>query len=228
MAETQEILLPKVATHAERLATSTEPSDQNHRQAARELADWIVARLQSSDQPVQVIVICTGNSRRSILGATMGNIASAYFGLPEIRFHSGGTEPTAFNPRTIHALEEIGVLIAPTGEEAPRGTAGASNPIYLVRWGKAEGSAGETIEFSKTYDDASNPTSGFAALMVCGEADAGCPRVEGADMRISIPFLDPKTYDDTPLESLQYAERRDAIGRLMMAAMSQVRHQLDP
>jgi arsenate reductase len=39
----------------------------------------------------------------------MGNIAAAYQGFPEIRFHSGGTTPSAFNPRTVAALREIGV-----------------------------------------------------------------------------------------------------------------------
>jgi arsenate reductase (thioredoxin) len=56
----------------------------------------------------------------------------------------------------------------------------------------------ETVEFSKRYDDPSNPQEGFAALMVCDEADAGCPAVRGASLRLSLPFADPKVYDDTP------------------------------
>ena len=65
--------------------------------AGEELAVWI-AKNYRPGQPLHVTVVCTGNSRRSILGATMGNIAAAYYGMPEIRFHSGGTAPTAFNP----------------------------------------------------------------------------------------------------------------------------------
>ena len=37
----------------------------------------------------------------------MGNIAAAYYGLPNVRFYSGGTAPSAFNSRTIAALGEI-------------------------------------------------------------------------------------------------------------------------
>ena len=82
--------------------------------------------------------------------------------------------------------------VEPTGEEAPSGEPETANPIYRVRWGSPGEPPMETIEFSKRYDDPSNPQEGFAALMVCGEADAGCPASEGAALRISMPYLDPK------------------------------------
>jgi hypothetical protein len=143
--------------------------------------------------------------------------------MPEVRFHSGGTAPTAFNPRTIAALKEIGVEVEATGRQAPRGEPKTANPVYTVRWG----SDLETTEFSKTYFDAANPQQGFAALLVCGEADAACPLVKGAAVRISMPYLDPKIYDASVYESQKYAERRDDIGRLMLCVMMQVRNRLN-
>ena len=92
-----------------------------------------------------------------------------------------------------------------------------------MRWG----SDLEATEFSKTYFDAANPQQGFAALMVCGEADAACPFVKGAAARISMPYLDPKIYDDSVYESHKYAERRDDIGRLMLSVMMQARNRLN-
>ena len=62
--------------------------------------------------------------------------------------------------------------------------------------------------------------------MVCGEADAACPFVRGAALRVSMPYLDPKIYDDSKLEAAKYAERRDDIGRLMLSLMMQVRNRL--
>jgi arsenate reductase len=59
--------------------------------------------------------------------------------------------------------------------------------------------------------------------MVCGEADAGCPFVKGATLRVSMPYLDPKIYDDGAYEAAKYAERRDDIGRLMLSVMVQAR-----
>jgi hypothetical protein len=222
--ESRQKLLPKIREHADYLTTSFDLIDERHRQAGAKLVDWLTQHYRPGE-PLHVVVVCTGNSRRSILGATMGNVAAAYCGMPEIRFHSGGTAPTAFNSRTIATLEAIGVEVEPTGKEAKRGEPQTANPIYRVRWGESE--SFEATEFSKVYGDASNPQSGFAALMVCGEADAACPFVKGAMLRLSMPYLDPKIYDDGVYESAKYAERRDDIGRLMLSVVMQARNRLD-
>ncbi len=216
-------LLSQVRNHAELLATQYEMIDDEHRAAADELAAWLSARrVAQSEAPINIIVVCTGNSRRSMFGAVMGNIAAAYYGLPNLRFYSGGTSPSAFNSRTIAAMREIGVEIEPTGEEAPRGEAGDPNPIHRVRWGREM----EMLEFSKKYADTSNPQRDFVALLVCTQADAACPTVRGAAKRLSIPYLDPKDYDGSPFEAAKYAERRDDIGRFMLNVMMQVRRRL--
>jgi hypothetical protein len=151
------------------------------------------------------------------MGSSMGNLAAAYYGMPEIRFRSGGTAPTAFNARTVLALKAIGFEVEPTGSEAERGEPKTANPVYRVSWGEGL----ETFEFSKLYNDKTNPQSDFAALMVCSEADAACPIVKGAAIRISMPYLDPKIYDDGAYEAAKYAERRDDMGRLMLSAIMQ-------
>jgi hypothetical protein len=223
-------LLPAIREHADRLTTSFDMIDEPHRLAGRKLADWI-AENHRPGRRLDVVVVCTGNSRRSILGATMGNIAAAYYGMPEVRFHSGGTDPSACNIRTVNALKEIGVEVERTDKEAPRGEPQTANPVYRIRWGSPGGSdetSFEAIEFSKRYDDPANPRQGFAALMVCGEADAACPFVKGAALRVSMPYLDPKIYDGGRYEASKYAERRDDIGRLMLAAMMQARARVAP
>ena len=55
--------------------------------------------------------------------------------------------------------------------------------------------------------------------MVCGEADAACPIVRGAALRVSMPYLDPKIYDGSAYETAKYTERRDDIGRLMLSLL---------
>lgn len=225
--ESRRRLLPAVAAHADLLTTTFDRIDEAHREAGDALASWVAEHYEPG-RPLHVTVICTGNSRRSILGATMGNVAAAYCGMPEVRFHSGGTAPTAFNPRTVAALKEIGVEVEPTGEEAPRGEPATANPKYRVRWGTPGEPGLEALEFSKKYDDASNPSRGFAALMVCGEADAGCPVVKGASLRVSMPYLDPKIYDGGRFEAAKYAERRDDLGRLLLSALLRARRKASP
>ena len=131
----RKILLPKVREHADFLTTSFDLIDPAHRLAADKLADWIAKNYRVGEK-LDIINVCTANSRRSMIGATMGNIAADYYGMPEIIFHTGGTAaPTAFNSRAIDTLKTIGVEIEPTGKEAPRGEPATQNPIYRVRWG---------------------------------------------------------------------------------------------
>jgi hypothetical protein len=204
--------------HADYLTTTYDLIGEGHRAAGERLARWIAENYRPGE-PLGVVVVCTGNSRRSVLGASMGNLAAAYHGMPDLKFFSGGTDPTAFNGRTATALRAVGFGVEPTGEEAPRGEPGTANPVYRVSWGEGL----EAREFSKRYDDPANPAEGFAALMVCGEADEDCPFVKGASARISMPYLDPKIYDGGAYESAKYAERRDDIGRLLLWAVGRAR-----
>lgn len=217
MPKSRTQMLSQVRQHADYLATTFDMLSESQLQSSSKLADWLIANYDSQ-QTLHVIIVCTGNSRRSMLGACMGNMAAAYYGLDKVRFHSGGTAPTAFNRRTIATLKSIGFEISPTGEEAERGEAKTANAKYRVVWG----SDMESIEYSKRYSDASNPSAGFAAIMVCTEADSECPNVQGAAFRLSMPFLDPKSYDDSQYETVKYAERRDDIGRVLMATMAVV------
>ena len=219
--ESRKAMNDKTRQHAELLSTQFDMIDASHYEAGSQLVEWIVKNYRS-DQPLGIMIICTGNTRRSLLGSTMGNLASAYHGMPNIRFYSGGTAPIAFNPRTIATLRDIGVVIEPTGKEATRGPSNEPNPIYAVRWGKNL----ETIEFSKQYTDAGNPQKDFAALLVCSEADESCPKVRGASIRIPVPYIDPKAYDGSTIESAKYAERRDDIGRFMLNVLLRSQRQL--
>ena len=88
-----------------------------------------------------------------------------------------------------------------------------------MRWSAENtNSALEILEFSKHYRDPATPQAGFAAVLVCTEADGACPTVMGASARIPAPFEDPKKYDDTPQEAARYDERRDDLARFMLHA----------
>jgi arsenate reductase (thioredoxin) len=215
-------LTPELRQHAELLTTSFDMIEPNHHESIDKLAEWIATQWQPNSS-LHVIAACTGNSRRSILSAAMGNMAAAYYGFDNIRFHSGGTAPSAFNKRTIAALKEIGFQIEATGQEAERGDAKTPNPTYHMTWGKDL----EATEFSKHFQDTSNPQSGFAVILVCSDADAECPIVPGASLRVSMTFIDPKVYDDGIFEAKKYAERRDDIGRTFLAVMANARRRMD-
>lgn len=147
--------------------------------------------------------ICTHNSRRSHIAQLWAWAASQHFGVRPFESYSGGVEVTAFNPRAVAAMRRAGFII---------GNADGDNPRYQVRLSEN----GPAIEcWSKTYDNAANPTKDFIAVMVCTDAEQNCPFVAGASHRFSLPYRDPKESDGTAQESETYDARVAEIGREM-------------
>ena len=218
MADTTTQLLPEIRTYCEqRLSDPHTSLSAVHQAAAEQVRAWVRQR-RAAGLPAELIVVCTGNSRRSCLGSTLGNIVAAFRRDSGVRFFSGGTSPTAFNPRTIRALREIGVQITVNGQVAPTGPSGDPNPQYQVRWGT--GDLDSSTEFSKRFNDPANPHSDFCAIMVCTDADENCPVVTGASLRVSMPFEDPKEFDGQPAEGSAYSNRRDQICQAMLLILS--------
>jgi arsenate reductase len=55
--------------------------------------------------PVRILVVCTGNSARSILGEAMFR----HLGGERVEVHSAGTHPSVVNPLALRVLEEAGI-----------------------------------------------------------------------------------------------------------------------
>jgi hypothetical protein len=178
-----------------------------------QLAAFVVDRLQS-DLPVDLVYICTHNSRRSHFGQFWAAAAANHFQLSGIRTWSGGTEVTAMNPRSVAALERAGFTVHKDV------TNGEQNPRYSI---SIDTDQPIGVGFSKVYDDPSNPSKGFAAIMTCGSADAGCPFVTGSAIRISLPYIDPKAADDTAEEAQVYDLRSGQVAVEQLYLMQQVK-----
>ncbi|THH36464.1 hypothetical protein E4021_15290 [Neolewinella litorea] len=136
-------------------------------------------------------------------------MAADFYGIPNVETYSGGTEATAFHPNAVAALRRAGL-------ETDREDAEGQNPIYRVRWRE---DMSPYRAFSKVWNAAPNPRKDFAAVMVCSEADAACPVVAGCDLRVALPFEDPKASDGTPREAAAYDASVQEIGREMLYVM---------
>ncbi|MEO0734077.1 MAG: protein-tyrosine-phosphatase [Bacteroidota bacterium] len=169
-----------------------------------------LAAYVASDPAAQLNFICTHNSRRSHLGQIWAAVAAAHYDLEDVRTFSGGTEATAFNPRAVAALERAGFRV-----DNP----GGDNPRYAVHFAADQP---PLVCFSKVYDDPVNPQQNFAAVMTCDHADANCPFIPGANLRLPLTYVDPKEADDTPAETARYDERLRQIGREIIYAFSLV------
>lgn len=156
------------------------------------LAQYVASK---KGQDVNLIFICTHNSRRSHFGQIWAKVAAEFYAVPNIHTFSGGTEATAFHENARKALIDLGFKIS-TKEQG-------SNPVYHVQYGEQN----ETTCFSKVYSHPQNPQQHFAAVLTCSDAEQNCPFIPGAEQRIATTYTDPKAFDGTAQASEKYRER---------------------
>jgi len=202
----------EIKSLCDKLVSEFDLISKDRRDKLDKITDYLSDKFRTKETP-KLIVICTHNSRRSHMGQIWLAVGAEYYNLPRIESFSGGTEATAFNVRAVNAFRNIGFDITSLDDDV-------HNPLYKVSWNN-EMQPSEA--FSKKYDAAPNPKEKFGAIMVCTEADKGCPIVSGCDFRLSLPYEDPKAYDDTELESIKYTERVTQIAREILYALSQVK-----
>lgn len=174
------------------------------------LVEFISNKLANKSS-VRLNFICTHNSRRSILSQVWAQAFACYFKLNQVQTYSGGTSATAVYPLVIETLENIGFQSTKLSTD--------ENPVYAIKFAKDEPAI---IGFSKKYDTLFNPTSGFAAIMTCSQADDNCPFIEGAEKRIPITFEDPKSFDNSPQQVEKYSESNLQIATELFYVFSQL------
>lgn len=168
------------------------------------------------NQKLDLLFICTHNSRRSQFAEAWGTSAAAYFDLKNTKCYSGGTEVTACHQNTVNALESAGFTHRPAGRE--------NNKTYPL---SSTDPAIEMLLYSKLYNTEENPQKQFFALMTCASADQNCPYIPEALSRIALNYEDPKVADDTPQESEVYAERCSEIAREILFAFATLKSLLN-
>lgn len=168
---------------------------QDRKETLCKIADYIASK-KEQNHPINLIYVCTHNSRRSHFGQVWAHVASAYYGVKNVHTFSGGTEATAFNSNAINSLKRVGFRV----EQLDAST----NPRYHVFH---DDSQKPSVCFSKVYDHQENPTSAFAAIMTCSDAEENCPFIPGVELRIGTTYNDPKEFDNTPLQDEKYDER---------------------
>jgi arsenate reductase (thioredoxin) len=184
------------------------PIAEERKPVLQMVIDYILKK-RELQEPFRLNFICTHNSRRSQLSQIWAQVAAYSFEIA-MESYSGGVEETAFNERAVRALETQGFRIRKEGE---------GNPRYLVSFSP---DAEPVLAFSKMYDDPINPTTAFAAVMTCSDADENCPYIPGTEARIPLRYDDPKAFDGTAQESEKYLERSRQIASEMFYIFSRV------
>lgn len=202
-------MFQKIKDHCDQLVSKFDTLSEERKALLSNISKYIQTKLEQ-DQPVNLVYVCTHNSRRSHFGQVWAAVAASYYNISDVTTYSGGTEATAFNPNAINALKTTGFEITPE-------TVG-SNPKYNVSFGENE----STTCFSKVYDDAMNPKSNFAAIMTCSDAEENCPFIPGVELRIGTTYDDPKAFDGTPLQDEKYLERSNQIALECLYVFSKI------
>lgn len=160
-----------------------------------QISSYIHSKINKS-KPINLVYICTHNSRRSHFGQIWAHVASKYYHIENTNTFSGGTESTAFNVNAISAIKRVGFDVKKMDS--------SDNSIYQISFDENEK---PIICFSKEYNDSTNPKSEFAAIMTCSDAEENCPFIPGAELRIGTTYDDPKAFDNSPLQDKKYDER---------------------
>ncbi len=202
---------PEINSYIEEVVMGFDSIDKERKKQLKKLALFIKSKANGGEE-AKITYICTHNSRRSHMSQLWGMVAADYYGIEGVSTYSGGTESSAFNPRSVACLNRAGFKIEPKTK--------GENPIYTVTYADNKPSV---EAFSKKYTHKTNPSENFVAVMTCSHADKNCPTVEGASMRIAIPYVDPKVADNTPEEVATYDERCKQIATEEFYLFSQVK-----
>lgn len=204
-------MYPSIKAYCTELTRKFSTISAERKELLEKISQYI-AKKQIVNKPVNLVYICTHNSRRSHFGQVWAKVASEFYNVKNINTFSGGTEATAFNTNAINALKRIGFNIKPINIE--------KNSLYHVFYDDQQ----KPIEcFSKVYDDPKNPQTEFAAIMTCSDAEENCPFIPGVELRIGTTYDDPKAFDNTLLQDEKYSERCRQIALETLYVFSKIK-----
>jgi arsenate reductase len=204
-------MFQQIKSHCDQLISQFDQLSEERKQLLENISKYIQNK-QKNGQTVNLVYICTHNSRRSHFGQVWAAVAAAYYEFNNVNTFSGGTEATAFHPNAIKALKTTGFDILKESE--------GINPPYKVKFGENQ----FTHCFSKVFDNKVNPKSNFAAIMTCSDAENNCPFIPGVELRIGSTYDDPKTFDGTALQDEKYLERSNQIALECLYVFSHVHY----
>lgn len=140
----------------------------------------------SKKHEANLLFVCSQNSRRSMFAEVWAQVAAWNFRIKNFHACSAGSGATALHPNTRAALNRAGILIDALTD--------GENPLYRAEFGAA---IPPMKLFSKGIDYSELPKKNFGAVLVCVNDAEACPFIPHADVRIPLPYSDPKKFDGT-------------------------------
>ncbi|MCC6838221.1 MAG: protein-tyrosine-phosphatase [Bacteroidia bacterium] len=204
-------MINSIKQYCDKLVREFQDIPQERKAILDKISQYIIQK-RNDNKPINLVYICTHNSRRSHFGQVWSHVAASYYGIQNVNTYSGGTEVTTFNINAINALKRVGFVIKPINSE--------ENTTYHVFHDDKES---PSVCFSKVYNDIKNPPSKFASIMTCSDAEENCPFLSGVELRVGTTYDDPKVFDNTPQQDSKYDERCKQIALETLYIFSRVK-----
>ena len=200
------ILFSTIHNYCDKTVNSFNLISNDRKKILDDISSKINGHVQN-DKELNLLFVCTHNSRRSQFAQVWAHLAINYFGLLNLNSFSCGSEQTMIHENTITALESFGFRVQ-------------NEKNNKINFYFSENSYVEC--FSKTFLHNSLPDNQIISLMTCDDADKNCPLITGSLSRISLPYSDPKIYDDSSECILEYQKTSNHIAQEIFYIFSKV------
>ena len=120
-------MYPKIELIISKLLLSFDSIPSPRKQKLIELAAHLKVALSSAN-PLNLVFVCTHNSRRSHMGQLWAKLAAHFYGFENVNSFSAGTEVTELNSNVIEMLQKVGCKVSTFQN--------VSNPAYLIEFGE--------------------------------------------------------------------------------------------
>ena len=158
-----------------------------------------MAKILHERRYLEIVFLCTHNSRRSIFSEIMSHVLSDALKLPFYSY-SGGAEGTYIAPQVITTLEDIGFETSRFNSRL--------DTAYHIKYRKRKNAL---VFYSHNMDNFIRKQYPYITISTCDEATETCPVGPAEAIRFSTPYEDPKVADGTPMESAVYRATCDEI-----------------
>ena len=101
------MLFKQIEQHCDELVAKFDTISTERKALLSSISKYIESK-RAHNQSVNLVYVCTHNSRRSHFGQVWAAVAACYYNISDVTTFSGGTEATAFNPNAIKALMNSG------------------------------------------------------------------------------------------------------------------------
>ena len=120
-------MYPKIELIISKLLLSFDSIPSPRKQKLIELAAQLKLALSSANA-LNLVFVCSHNSRRSHMGQIWGQLAANYYKVENANSFSAGTEVTELNSYVIEMLQKVGCMVTTFQN--------GSNPAYLIEFGE--------------------------------------------------------------------------------------------